>query len=172
MRSNGSPAELERRRLLAVQRLLDGYSADEVAEFLEVDAGSVRRWWAAFNRDGWAGLRAKPIPGRPTKLTRTQEKVVRRWLDDPPTAFGFATELWTAARLADLIRQEWGIDLNPRYLPRWLRRQGFTPQKPERVPHERDDEAIAAWLRDEWPRIKKTPRPAGPVLFSSTKADC
>jgi transposase len=172
MRSSGSSAELERRRLLAVRRILDGYSVEEVAEFLGVDAGSVRRWRAAFVRDGWAGLRARPVPGRPTKLTRTQEKIVLRWLDDPPTAFGFSTELWTAARLADLIRQEWGIALSPRYLPRWLRRRGFSPQKPERVPHERNDEALAAWVRDDWPRIKKTPRPAGPASFSSTKAGC
>ena len=127
---------------------------------------------AVFERDGWAGLRPRSIPGRPAKLTRTQEKIVLPWLDDPPTAFGFTTELWTAARLADLIRQEWGIDLSPRYLPDWLRRRGFSPQKPERVPHERNDEAIAAWLRDDWPRIKKTPRPAGRTLFSSTKAAC
>jgi transposase len=172
MRSQGSAAELERRRVLAIHRLRDGYTADEVAEFLDVDSSTVRRWRAVFERDGWAGLRALPVPGRPTKLTRTQEKIVRRWLDDLPTAFGFDTELWTAARLADLIRQEWGIDLHPRYLPRWLRRRGFTPQKPERVPHERDDELIAAWLRDDWPRIKKTPPPAGPASFSSTKAGC
>src|SRR5215211_2347218 len=167
MRSQGSPAELERRRVLAIHRLLDGYAADEVAGFLDVDASTIRRWRAAFERGGWAGLRARPIPGRPTKLTRTQEKVVLRWLGDPPTAFGVATELWTAARLADLIRQEWGIALSPRYLPDWLRRRGLSPQKPERVPHERNDEVIAAWVRDDWPRIKKTPRLAGPASFSS-----
>jgi transposase len=169
MRSQGSSAELAHRRELAIHRLLDGYAVEEVADFLEVDASTVRRWRAGFVRDGWAGLRARPVPGRPTKLTRTQEKIVLRWLDDPPTAFGFTTELWTAARLADLIRQEWGVDLSPRYLPRWLRRRGFSPQKPERVPHERNDEGIAAWLRDDWPRIKKTRRPAGPASFSSTK---
>lgn len=172
MRSIGSPAELEHRRVLAVHRLRDGYTVEEVAEFLGVDGSTVRRWRAAFERDGWPGLRARSIPGRPTKLTRTQEKIARRWLDDPPTAFGFDTELWTAGRLADLICQEWGIDLNPRYLPRWLRRLGLTPQKPERVPHERDDEAIAAWLRDDWPRIKKTRRPVGRASFLSTKAGC
>ena len=172
MRSQGSATELEHRRVLAIHRLRDGYTADEVAEFLDVDSSTVRRWRAAFERDGWSGLRALPVPGRPTKLTRTQEKIVLRWLDDPPTAFGFNTELWTAARLADLILQEWGIDLNPRYLPRWLRRQGFSPQKPERVPHERDDEAIAAWLRDDWPRIKKTRRPGGRASFLSTKVGC
>lgn len=172
MRTRGSPAELERRRVLAIHRLLDGCAAEEVAEFLGVDPSTVRRWRAAFERDGWAGLRARSVPGRPTKLTRTQEKIVQRWLDDPPTAFGFPTELWTAARLADLIRQEWGVALNPRYLPDWLRRRGFSPQKPDRVPRERDDEAIAAWLRDDWPRIKKTPRPGGPASSSSTRAGC
>jgi transposase len=163
---------LERRRVLATQKILDGYSVEDVADFLDVDVRSVRRWWAAFERDGWPGLRGRPVPGRPAKLTRTQEKIVRRWLAEPPTGFGFPTELWTAGRLAELIRQEWGIELNPRYLPRWLRRQGFSPQKPERVPHERDDEAIAGWLRDDWPRIKKTRRPAGRAWFLSTKAGC
>lgn len=172
MRSQGSPAELERRRVLAIHRLLDGYTPEEVADFLGVDPSTVRRWRAAFGCDGWAGLGARAIPGRPTKLTRTQEKVVRRWLDDPPTAFGFSTELWTGARLADLIRQEWGIDLSPRYLPDWLRRRGLSPQKPERVPRERNDEAIAAWVRGDWPRIKKPRRPAGPASPSSTKAGC
>lgn len=158
--------------MLAVQRILDGYSSEDVADFLGVDARSVRRWWTAFGRDGWAGLDARAIPGRPTKLTRTQEKIVQRWLNDPPTAFGFNTELWNAARLAELIRQEWGVELHPRYLPDWLRRRRFSPQKPERVPQERNDEVIAAWVRDDWPRIKKTRRPAGPASFSSTKAGC
>jgi transposase len=156
--------------MLAIHRILEGYTAEEVADFLGIDPSSVQRWRAAFVRDGWGGLRARAIPGRPKKLTRTQEKIVLRWLDDPPTAFGFTTELWSAARLADLIRQEWGIQLNPRYLPDWLQQRGFSPQKPERVPHERNEEVIAAWLRDDWPRIKKTRRPGVPASFSSTKA--
>jgi len=155
MRSKGSPVELEHRRVLALERILDGYSTQEVADFMAVDASSVRRWVSAFHRHGLPGLLARAIPGRPRKLNRTQEKIVCRWLLDSPTEYGFDTELWTAARLAELIRQEWPISFNPRYLPRWLRLQGFSPQKPERVPRERDPEAIAAWLESEWVRIKK-----------------
>src|SRR5436190_8990034 len=107
MRNKGSPAELEHRRFLAIRKVLDGYSTEEVAEFLDVDARSVRRWWATFTRKGVAGLAAQPIGGRPTKLSRTQEKIVLRWLAELPTEFGFASELWTAGRLAELIRQEW-----------------------------------------------------------------
>jgi transposase len=49
MRDKGSPAELEHRRLLAVQRVLEGYSVEEVAEFLGVAPRSVRRWVAAYH---------------------------------------------------------------------------------------------------------------------------
>jgi len=160
MRSKGSAAELEHRRCLAVRRVLEGFSTEEVAEFLDVDARSVRRWWAIFAREGWTGLLAQPIAGRPGKLTRTQEKIVLRWLGDSPSEFDFPTELWTAERVAKLIRQEWNISFNPRYLPRWLKRRGFSPQKPERVPRERNDELIAGWVRADWPRIKKTPLPS------------
>lgn len=157
MRDKGSPAELEHRRLLAVQRVLEGYSAEEVAEFLGVDPRSVRRWVAAFRQEGRAGLVARPVAGRPPKLTRTQGKVIRRWLAEKPTEHGFPTDLWTGPRVAHLIHQEFGADLNPKYLTVWLRRRGFTPQKPRRVPRERDPEVIAAWLASDWPRIQKKP---------------
>jgi transposase len=159
MRTPGSPAELERRRCLAVQRVLEGYSCQEVADFLGVEARSVRRWVAAFGRQGPAALAALPVLGRPPKPAPSQERIVRRWLADSPAEHGFATQLWTAPRLAQLIEQEWDIRLHPDYLTRWLRRRDFTPQKPRRRPRERDEEAIARWLARDWPRIKK--RPAG-----------
>src|SRR5512135_1653149 len=103
MRTSGSPAELEHRRRLAVERVLDGYSTAEVADFLGVDPSGVRRWVAAFQRQGAAGLAARPVTGRPPKLTSTQEKIIRRWLAESPTEHGFATQLWTAPRLAQII---------------------------------------------------------------------
>src|SRR6516165_7933361 len=108
MRSKGTPAELEYRRLLAVQRVLEGYSTEEVAEFLDVDPRSVRRWVAAHREAGAEGLLARPVAGRPAKLTYTQEKLIRRFLAEKPTEHGFATDLWTGPRLALLIRQEFG----------------------------------------------------------------
>ncbi len=163
MRDKGSPAELEHRRLLAAQRVLEGYSAAEVAEFLDVDPRSVRRWVATYRKAGGTGLAARPAAGRPPKLTHTQEKVVGRWLADKPTDHGFPTDLWTGPRVAHLIRQEFGVTINPKYITVWLRRRGFTPQKPRRVPRQRDPEAIAAWLAADWPRIKKKPGDSTPT---------
>jgi transposase len=148
---------LEYRRRLAVERVSEGYSAQEVADFLGVDPSTVRRWLAAFRDRGVAGLVVRPVSGRPRKLTTTQEKIALRWLTESPTLHGFETELWTAARLGQLLREEFGVGLNPRYLSTWLRDRGFTPQEPQRVARERDPKAIAAWLEADWPRIKKKP---------------
>jgi transposase len=165
MRSKGSPNELEHRRRLAVQRVLEGYSTQEVADFLGVDPSTVRRWVAAFRDRGDRALVARPVPGRPPKLTPTQEKIALRWLTDSPLEHGFVTELWTAPRLGQLIQEEFGVRLHPRDLSAWLRDRGLTPQKPPRVPRERDPKAIAAWLESDWPRLKK--RPGGSTPTSS-----
>ncbi len=170
MRNKGSPADLEHRRCLAVRRLLEGVSIQEVAEFLEVEPRSVQRWWSVFSERGWDGLASGGKAGRPRKLTPTQEKIVLRWLQDKPTDFGFDTELWTCRRLAQLIGEEWGIRLHPRYLSTWLRQRDFTPQKPQRVPRERRNEVLAQWLARDWPRIKKKRCGTERTSFCSMKA--
>jgi hypothetical protein len=85
MRTPGSSDELERRRHLAVQRVCEGYPIEEVADFLGVHRTTVSRWVAVFRAQGLSGLAVRPATGRPPKLTRAQEKVIRRWLADKPT---------------------------------------------------------------------------------------
>jgi transposase len=148
MRTPASENELEFRRRLAVQR---------AADFLGVDLSTKRRWLAAFRARGDAGLMAKPVSGWLGKLTSTQEEIALRWLTESPTHHGFETGLGTASRLGQLIREEFGVRLNPRYLSTWLRERGFTPQKPERAARERDSAVIAAWLGSDWKRVKKRP---------------
>lgn len=76
------------------------------------------------------------------------------WLDRSPCAFGFATERWTAPRVAALIERDMGVSMNHRYLNDWLARRGITPQVPETVARERDQTLIDAWLRYAWPRAQ------------------
>jgi transposase len=160
---------LERRRRLAVCRVGEGYAPAEVAEFLAVDPRSVRRWVAAARRGGRRALRPRTGAGRPPKLDHTQTKIVDRWLARPPLDLGFETDLWTAGRLAALIRETWDVRFNRRYLAAWLRARGYTPQKPQRVPRERDEQAIAAWRAETWPRVQKKRAAAG-ACCSSTRA--
>ena len=158
MRSKGSAAELERRRFLAVQRVDEGYSVAEVAEFLGVTPQAVFLWVAAFRDQGAQRSAAKAVPGRPHKLTPAQETVVLSWLSESPTKYGFANELWTAKRVGEVIQWHWGITFNFHYLSAWLRQRDISPQKPQRVASDRDPDVIQRWLEVDWPRIKQKTR--------------
>lgn len=168
MRPIGTAAELERRRHLAVARLRDGHSADEVADFLGVHVRTVYRWQRAAGSP--TGLAAKPPPGRPPKLTASQERRVLGWFRKSPRSFGFPTDLWTARRVAQVIARQWGVQFNSRYLSAWLAARGITPQKPQRVPREADPAAIDAWRTQHWPRRQNGPAASGPPFASSTSA--
>jgi transposase len=159
MRSKGTAQELEARRRLAVQRVGEGWTQKAVAAFLGVSERAVGLWVAAHRRAGAGGLRAKPHPGRTPYLTPAQERRVLGWLAKKPTAFGYRTDLWTAARVADLIRTRLGVRFHPGYLREWLAKRGYSPQKPARRARERKPEAIDRWVNEDWPRIqKKRPR--------------
>jgi transposase len=154
MRTRGSPDELERRRILAVERVSEGYETAEVADILGVHRASVRKWWNAYRQHGLAGVAAKPVRGRPPKLTPARARQVIGWLRKNPKSFGFATELWTAARVAQVIERKWGVKFHPNYFSEWLTQRGVTPQKPQKKPRERDTDAISHWRTHTWPRIQ------------------
>lgn len=143
--------------MLALLRLSQGWSQEEVAEFLGVHRRTVWRWQQRLHREGEAGLCDRRRSGRPPKLSEAQTEKVLCWVEESPRDFGFVTERWTAPRLATVIEDKFGVQLNSRYLNDWLRRHGISPQIPERQPRERDTVLIEAWVRHQWPRIKKKP---------------
>jgi transposase len=157
MRPQGSPAELERRRLRAIELLQRDIPVHVVAERLGVDRRSVRRWKRAYQQRGRAGLRARPAPGRPPKLSVAQRRRLARLVMAGPEAAGYRTGLWTCRRIVDLIRRHFGVTYHPDHVGRLLRACGFTPQRPQPRPKERADRRVREWRQGEWARVKKTP---------------
>jgi transposase len=72
-------------------------------------------------------------------------------------AFGFRGDIWTAARVAQLIKEQFGVQYHPAHVSRLLRQLQWTPQKPLVRASQRDEAAIEAWYRERWPAIKKKP---------------
>src|SRR5499425_2261825 len=89
--TRGSPAELERRRLRAIDLLQRDIPVHVVANRLGVDRRSVRRWKRAHRRQGPVGLRARPASGRPSKLSATQRRQLARLVVAGPEAAGYRT---------------------------------------------------------------------------------
>jgi transposase len=156
-------ADQESRRRLAVRKVGEGRSAADVADFLGVHVETVRKWVRAHRAAGDDGLAGKPHPGRRPFLTAGQEAEVLGWLTRQPTEFGFRTDLWTAARVAHLIRERFGVAYHPNYLREWLSNRRHTPQKPARRAKQRDPVAIDRWLADEYPAVQKKSRPTRPT---------
>jgi transposase len=158
MRPPGSPERLEERRRKAIGLLRSGETYQKVAWAVKASVSSVVRWNQAYQESGKPGLRTKPIPGRPPRLTPVQTATLTKLLVAGAQQAGYATDLWTLRRVADLIEKRFGVHYGLTGARRvLLQRLEWTWQKPERRAMERKEEAIAKWKRADWPDIKKRP---------------
>ena len=155
-------AGLERRRLQAAKLFKQGCSQSEVARQLKVSRQSASRWYYAWQKSGQRGLKAAGRAGRLPRLTASQLKELERFLIGGPSAFGYATQLWTLPRIAKVIHELFGVRYHPGHVWRILRQLGFSCQKPVTRAKGRDEVAIRQWRRQRWPQIKKGRKGKGP----------
>ena len=85
-----------------------------------------------------------------------------------PMAHGYATQLWTLARVAEVIERVTGVRYHPGHVWRLLHELGWSVQRPARRAAERDEEAIARWVKKDWPRVTKARDAAGRGSSSTT----
>lgn len=159
----------EERRMEGARLLRAGLSQAEVARELGVRPSTVCGWAKALSQRGTRGLQRRPKTGRPSYLSPAQWKKLAGLLDAGAIANGFPSERWTLRRIAELIRRQFGVTYHPHYLAEPLRRLGFTPQHPATQARERDDALVEAWLKRDWPRIKRGLVEAGQPLPSWTR---
>jgi transposase len=162
MRPPGHPKQLERRRRCAVKLLKQGLSLSAVAQKVGSSVSSVFLWRQQYKKNGAHGLVSKPTPGRPPKLSSRQKTMLVNLLLAGPMAAGFATELWTTRRIAEIISRRFGIPYHPNHIWRLLVGLGWSCQKPQTKARERDEAAIARWKQYQWPHIKKRSKMWGP----------
>jgi len=118
----GTPAELERRRRHAVELMERGESPTTIARILGVARPSLYRWRQAAHAQP-DGLAAKPHPGPAPGLRDDQLEHLEDLLLDGPAAHGWPTELWTAKRVAEVIRRHFGLSYHPEHVRKILKRR-------------------------------------------------
>jgi transposase len=118
----GTPAELERRRRRAVDLMNQGESPTAMARILGVCRNSLYRWHSQA-RSRPDGLAAKPHPGPTPRLRDDQLQHLEDLLLDGATAHGWPNDLWTAARVAEVIRRHFGIVFHPEHVRKILKRR-------------------------------------------------
>jgi transposase len=160
----------EERRLAAARLLRAGrLPPAEIARRLGVSRTSVTRWKRSLLRGGVRALRHRPPPGRPCRLAPGQWQRLFRTLRRGALRAGFDTERWTLRRIGAVIAGEFGMHYHPRSLGRALRARGWSPQRPIARARERNDALVEAWLKRDWPRVKRGLVEAGAPLPSWTR---
>jgi transposase len=152
MRPKGTASELERRRRRAVELVDQGESPTLVARILGVRPTTIHRWRRLARQPH--GLDSKPLPGPTPRLSDRQLGRLEQLLLRGAKSHGWHNELWTADRVARLIRERFGVSYHPEHVRKILKsRLHWTSQKPKRQARERDAQEVERWQADELPRI-------------------
>ena len=109
----------------------------------------------AGKRQAWPVWSPSLILARRRNLSQRDLAKLEKLLLAGAQRAGFDSDLWTCSRIARLIQDRFDVEYHPSHVWKILRRLGWSCQKPERRARERDEAAVEAWRKRDWPRIKK-----------------
>ncbi len=161
-------AEIRKRAVLRVEA---GESPEQVIDALGFHRACIYRWLAKYREGGLAALEAKPVPGRPSRMTGSQ--LYRLYVlitTRNPLQLQFEFALWTRSMVRELIRRELGIRFSEVQVGRLLRKLGLTPQRPLRRAYQQDAEAVRHWMETEYPAIRAEAQRVGAEIYFGDEA--
>ena len=158
---------LEHIRMQAVRRVVeDGESPSTVMQSFGLCRTTIYPWLRDFKEQGWEALAESISEGPPPKLTEAQQQRVKRWiLGKDPRQYGFDFGLWTRRIVQQLIVEKMQVELCLTSVGKLLARLNITPQKPLRRAYERDPQAVALWLAETYPQLKRRAKQARAMIF-------
>ena len=134
-----------------------GHKRSEISEITGIHPSTISAWWKLYKNSGKKALKIRKR-GRPSGTCRTltpnQEKELQKTMYDKcPDQMKLPFALWTRIAVQQLIRQLWSIKMPIRTVGEYLKRWGFTPQRPLRKAYKQNPKAVKNWLDTEYPDI-------------------
>lgn len=162
---------LETLRIRAVEQVQAGAHPEDVAATLGMARGTVYMWLAKFREGGRQALAARPVPGRPRKLSAGQlRRVYALVVGHDPRQYQFEFALWTRELVRELIRREFGVALSVVTVGRLLKLLGLTPQRPIWRAWQQDPDAVERWKRETFPAIRAEAEQLGGTIYFADEA--
>jgi transposase len=156
-------------RKRAVRVVLDGMTQAEAARVFGVHPNAVNRWIKRYREGGWDGLserrRGRRAGEQPVLAAPQQQEVIALVRESTPDQLGLPGFLWTRDAVGELITQRYGRWLARTTVGGYLRRWGFSPQKPQHRALEQNPAAVARWLATEFPAIRAQAKREGGVVL-------
>ena len=150
---------LYERRKQAVMLFKKGMKRHEIAPIVGVHRLTVGTWIKSWQEGGLAALKANES-GRPKgtgrKLHPAEEADAKQALVDKcPDQLKLPFALWSRQAVQVLFLERFHVEMSLVAVGGYLKRWGFTPQKPVRRAYERNEEKVIAWKRREYPLLVK-----------------
>jgi transposase len=162
---------LEAIRTRAVEQVQSGESPEVVIKALGFSRACIYNWLAAYRAGGWHALRAKPLIGRPKKISGRQMKWIYNTVTlKNPMQYKFEFALWTRGMIRTLINERFGIKLSLPSVGRLLAQLGLTCQKPLMRAFQQNPALVEKWLREEYPLIRARAKRIGADVFFGDEA--
>ncbi len=148
---------LNERRRRAVKMREAGVTVRETARQCELSTHTVVEAHKAFRRGGWPAVNIHRL-GRPAgsgrMLTPEQENKIQQLIQDrTPDQLKLTYAPWTRQAVSEPIEAVYGVRLTVRNMGKYLKRWGFTPQRPLKKAYEQSPEAAGKWVNEEYPKI-------------------
>jgi len=150
---------LEALRVRAVHRIEEGESPEVVVKALGMNRRTIYKWIALYREGGTEALKARPLSGRPLKLTGAKLRwIYRTVVTKNPLQLRFPFALWTREMVKELIERKYGIRLSVVSVGRLLKKLGLSCQKPLMRAFQQDPVVVEQWIEKEYPAIKRLAR--------------
>ena len=160
-----SEAALNERRRRAVKMVVGGSTIAVSAQQCELAERTVWAAVKAYRQGGWPAVKVRHghrPQGAGRALSGEQEREVQRLIrDHVPDQLKMNYALWTRQAVGELIVRRFEIRLTVRAVGAYLKRWGFTPQRPLKKAYEQSPEAVAKWVNEEYPKIAKAAKTEG-----------
>jgi transposase len=144
-----------RKQLVRLRK--QGIKNKTVSEGLGISVSCASRIWQSYKKEGSQAIRLKRRgrqEGERRTLSYVQESALRKAIiDKTPEQMKLPFALWTRDAVKQLILQMFGISMPIRTVGEYLKRWGFTPQKPTKRAYEQSSQAVKKWLDKDYPLI-------------------
>jgi transposase len=164
----------------AIRLFLQGKTRKEVAAIVGVHYVVVCGWVRAWQQGGDAAITLKKR-GRGSEeqrlLTNAQEVALKKLLcDKNPKQLKLPFALWNRKAIQSVIYQMWRVRIAIRTIGDYMKRWGFTPQKPAKRAYERNPKLVQKWLDETYPEIRRRARKENAEIYwgdeTGVRNDC
>ena len=149
-----SPQTQYELRKQVIRMRKQGHKNTTVAEAVGISASHASTIWQHYKKEGSAAIKIGQRGrqhGDQRVLRAGQESEIQRFLiDRTPDQLKLSFALWTREAVKLLIKQRYGMNMPIRTVGEYLKRWGFTPQKPVKRAYEQNTQAVNRWLETQY----------------------